>query len=265
MSDLKQCEYILLRYVPDAVREEFVTLGVLLLDGGAPRLRFTQDWRRMRCLDPAADVEMLAALEADLNAQLTNGVLARATLLKKLQDYCSNGIQFTAPKACLAQDAALELETLARMYLERRRVSAREASGRQAIVTQMKDAFEQAGVWARMRKRIAAAQYTHKGDPLRIDCGYRPNGVIRLLHAVSLESDADTAKVLAFSYPDLRDGIARAENAKSELTAIVEPDLNREDDAIAFALAVLQRSDIAVATTSDLPRLAETARVVLRM
>jgi hypothetical protein len=28
-----------------------------------------------------------------------------------------------------------------------------------------------------MRKRIAAAEYTRPGDPLRIDAGYRPNGM----------------------------------------------------------------------------------------
>jgi hypothetical protein len=264
---LKQCEYILLRYVPDAVREEFVNIGVILLEGEAAHLGFTHDWRRVRCLDPAADVETLANMETDLSAQLARGVLDRATLLGKLQDYCSNGLQFTAPKGCLAQDAAQELETLARLYLQPRagHGPAARDSARQQIVAQMKDAFTQAGVWARMRKKIAAAPYTHKGDPLKIDCGYRPNGVIRLFHAVALAGETDTAKVLAFSYPDLRDGLLRAENVRSELTAIVEPDLNRADDAIAFAVAVLQRSEIAVATTAELTRIADAARVELKL
>ena len=256
---------MLIRYVPDAVKDEFVNIGVLLLDGDTADLRVTRDWRRVRCLDPGADVEMLEALEADLRRQLTQGVLDRQTLLTKLQDYLSNGLQLTAPKGCLTQDPAQELQALAQMYLERRRVGAREASGRQMILGQMKDTFEQAGVWALMKKKIAAAQYTHKGDPLKIDCGYRPNGVIKMFHAVSLESDVDAAKVLAFTYPDIRDGIARVEKAKSELTAIVEPDLDRSDEAVLFALATLERSAIAVATTNELPRLAETARFELKI
>jgi hypothetical protein len=129
----------------------------------------------------------------------------------------------------------------------------------------MRGAFEQAGVWALMKKKIAAAQYTHQGDPLKIDCGYRPNGVIKMFHAVSLDSDVDAAKVLAFTYPEIRDGIARVEKAKSELTAIIEPDLDRSDEAIMFALATLERSAIAVATTSELPGIAERARLELRI
>ena len=211
-SELKQLEFLLIRYVPDAVKDEFVNIGVLLLNGDSADLRFTRDWRRVRCLDPAADIEMLEALEADLRRQLTSGVLDRATLLEKLQDYLSNGLQVTAPKGCLAEDPAQELQLLAQMYLERRRAGARETSGRQAIVAQMRDTFEQAGVWALMKKKIAAAQYTHKGDPLKIDCGYRPNGVIKMFHAVSLDSDVDAAKVLAFTYP----GYPRRHRARGE-------------------------------------------------
>ncbi len=269
MADLKQLEFMLIRYVPDAVKDEFVNIGVLMLNGDSADLRFTRDWRRVRCLDPAADIEMLEALEADLRQQLTAGVLDRPTLLKKLQDYLSNGLQLTPAKGCLAEDPAQELQSLAQMYLEQRvwRGSPTRVSARRAIYNNMKQAFEQAGVWQSrlMKKDIAAAQYTHKGDPLKIDCGYRPNGVIKMFHAVSLDSDLDAAKVLAFTWPDIRDGITRVEQTKSELTAIVEPDLDRSDEAILFALATLERSTIAVATTSELPRLAETARLELKV
>ncbi len=32
MGDMKQCDFFLLRYVPDAVKEEFVNFGVVLLE-----------------------------------------------------------------------------------------------------------------------------------------------------------------------------------------------------------------------------------------
>ena len=41
----------------------------------------------------------------------------------------------------------------------------------------MRTEFEHAGVWDLLRKRIAASEYTRPGDPLRIDVGYRPNGI----------------------------------------------------------------------------------------
>ena len=261
----KQLEFMLVRYVPDVVKGEFANIGLVLFEGGKTHVRFTRDWRSVHALDPGADVATLQALEWDLSAQLTSGVVDRRTLTAKLQDYLSNGIELTSLRGVLAEDAASEVETLARIYLGRRRAGPARAEGRAAIFVRMKDAFEQAGVWALMNKRIAAAQYTHRGDPLKIDCGYRPNGTIRLFHAVSLATDTDAAKVLAFSYPALREGIARAEGAKAELTAIIEPDLDKDDEQIAFALAVLERGKISAASTLDLPEIAQRARTELRI
>ena len=296
MADARQFDLLLLRYAPHAITDEFATIGVMLLDAApssspangadAPSgafLRFTRDWRRVRCLDPDADIEMLSALEDDLRRQLTSGPLDRATVMAKLQDYCSNGLRFTEPKACLAEDPQRELETLARLYLEHRRPSARERSARQEIVGRMKDAFEQAGVWGRMLKRIVAAEYTFAGDPLRIDCGYTVDGRaedeggprvsaaeqppagrrVQLFHAVSLASDLDSAKILAFTFPQLREGIAHKERRRAAMTAITDDGLDLGDPGVAFALATLQRSEIAVARAADLPQISARARVEL--
>jgi len=82
-----------------------------------------------------------------------------------------------------------------------------------------------------------------------------------MFQAVSLETDVDAAKVLAFSYPALREGLRRAESAGSELTAVVEDGLKRDDEAIGFALATLAVSEIRVAAVSEMPAYAERARV----
>jgi hypothetical protein len=267
MSELKQCEFLLVRYMPDALTEEFVNIGVILLEssdnGRFAGVRFVRDFRRARCLDPGLDLELLAELESDLRTQLARS--DRDTMLQKLQDYCSNGLQLTPAKACLTANPKEELESLARMYLERRRPGKRETSARQMILHQMRSTFEEAGVWDRMLKKIAAAEYTHKGDPLKIDCGYRPNGILRMFQAVSLAGDLDAAKVLAFSFPEMREGMWRKQHVKSELTAIIERDLGDDDEAVAFARAVMERSDIRVATTAELPALGEQARRELRL
>ncbi len=80
-----------------------------------------------------------------------------------------------------------------------------------------------------MRQDIAVAPYTKPGDPLKIDCGYRPNGVIHLFHALSLATDVNSAKVLAFSYSDMRDGLSNAEHAMSDLTVVTEDQLDASD------------------------------------
>ncbi len=129
----------------------------------------------------------------------------------------------------------------------------------------MQSAFEAAGVWHVLNKEIAAERYTNRGDPLKIDCGYRPNGVIRLFHAVSLSTEPNNAKVLAFTFPLLSAGIARIENAKAELTAIIEDDLDRREESTQFALDKLERSSIQLAAVSQMPEIADRARLELKL
>ncbi len=74
----------------------------------------------------------------------------------------------------------------------------------------MREAFEEAGVWiAAMQKDIAAAEFTRQGDPLKMDCGYQPNGVLHMFHALSSRrsSEVNAAKALAFSYCEMREGL----------------------------------------------------------
>ena len=122
MAELKQCEFFLLRYAPDAVKNEFVNIGVVLMaPGGSAELRMTRDWSRVRCIDPSADMEMLEAVEAELRARLRESSEAKATILKKLDDSFSNLLQISETKACLAEDPLTEVEALAQLYLQSER------------------------------------------------------------------------------------------------------------------------------------------------
>jgi hypothetical protein len=265
----QQCEFFLLRYMPNAANGEFANIGVLVRDaaGTFADVRFTRDWRRVRCMDPDADIELLSALEDELRRVLRSPAeLDQVFLFQKLPDWASNAIQLTPMQGVLTDSPAAEIGRLAEMYCESpRRAGRREISSRQAIYTAMRDSFQQAGVWDLMRKRIPVEQYTRNGDPLKLDCGYRPNGVVHLFHAVSLATSVDSATLLALSYPKIREGIARVENAKTSLTAIVEDNLDRSDDAIGFALDTFTDVSILVATTSDLPQIAQRARMELRV
>jgi hypothetical protein len=269
MAEKRQLEFFLLRYVPDVVKDEFVNIGVVMVepapDGkGFVDARFARDWKRVQRLDPGADLEMLEALERDIRSSLTD-VKDREALIKRIQDSFSNLVQISPTKGILAEEPALEIETLASLYLEARQPGKREMTGRARIFTRMRDAFEQAGVWALMRHEIAAADYTYKGDPLKIDCGYRPNGEVKMFHAVSLAGGVDVAKALAFSYPQIAAGIEQKEKASASLTAVVEDGLDRSDEAILFALATLEQSQIKVAAVAEMPGIAESARIELRI
>jgi hypothetical protein len=262
MRERRQCEFFLLRYVPDAVKDEFVNVGVVLFEsgGGWADVRFTKDWKRVRCLDPDADVEMLEGLEREIKERMLEGASSQEWLLKRMEDTFSNAIRLTPSKAVLAESPQEELGRLAEMYLERTKRGGRAVSGRMLIFQTMRGEFERQGVWALMRHNIAVSEYTHRGDPLKIDAAYRPNGTVHMYQALSLEADVNAAKVLAFTYPKLREGVMRAEQAETALTAIVESELDREDDVTMFALETLSASQIMVATTAELPRIAASVR-----
>jgi hypothetical protein len=261
--------------VPDAVRNEYVHIGVILREQGsreAAEVRFTRDWRRVRCLDPEADTALLEGMESELRRRFA--AEPDGNLMRLLSEALSLNVQMTDPKAYLAESIPAGMEELMRLYVDpppRERVP--RLSGRAAIQARMRTEFERAGVWDLLRKRIAASLYTRPGDPLRIDAGYRPNGIVRMFHAVSLEPGVEMAKVLAFSAAGLRAGVERVEKAELELTAVIEPAArlgatDEEPERLAlyrFGVETMEESQIRVLTTSDLERVAETARRELRI
>src|SRR5271155_1148862 len=98
MAERKQCEFQLIRYVPDPVRNEFVNIGVLLRTSGGEQsvLRFTRDWSRVRCLDPDADTEMLEALEIEIGHRLRAQPADHSKpIMALLEGSLSNGVQIT--------------------------------------------------------------------------------------------------------------------------------------------------------------------------
>jgi DUF3037 family protein len=285
LQDRVQCEFFLIRYVPDVVKGEFVNIGVLLREAGrddSAVVRFTRDWSRVRCMDADADIGLLEALEGEIGTRLqmvgkdASGI---KPVMEILQDTLANSVQMTEVKGCLAESLPAEIEQLMKMYVEPLKIKTeRKRTGRAAIAGAMRTEFERAGVWGLMRKRIAASLYTRAGDPMKIDCGYRvgsekttPGGVIRMFQAISLEGDVEAAKGLAYSAPQLMEGVQRVEAARLELTAIVEPlrsVSDTEDEAMEryrFGVETMERQEIRVVTLSDLARVAETARVELRV
>jgi len=282
VSDRVPCEFFLIRYVPDAVKGEYTNIGVLLREAGreeSARVRFTRDWSRVRCMDADADIGLLEALEGEIDTRLRLGLADHKPVIAVIEDTFSNSIQMTEARACLAENMVTELELLMRLHVEPLRVKQdRQRTGRAVIASAMRRQFERAGVWALMRKRIAASMYTLPGDPMKIDCGYRPNGVIKMFHAVSLDGDVEAAKVLAYTAPQLRDGVVRVEGARLELTAVVEPlravsdeDQEKhefEDESVEryrFGVETMESQQIRVVTMNDLARAAQTARIDLRL
>ena len=268
MAERRQLEFFLLRYVPDAVKDEFVNIGVVVVEPGAnghgfADVRFTRDWRRLRCLDPQADVEMLESLEREIRRQL-NATHDREVLLRRLEDSFSNVIQLSPAKGMLAEDPVAEIDAMASMYLESATVGGkREVSGRQRILGKMREAFEQAGV-AKFLLPVPVAPYTKPGDPFQFDFGYRVSGEIKLFQAVSLKAGVDAAVLLAARYPRIAPVMSKVAGAAPLLTAVIDDDLDRGQESVQFALSMMEDERIRIAVAAEMPMIAEVARRELR-
>ena len=182
-------------------------------------------------------------------------------------------MQMTEPKAYLAESLPAGMEELMRLYVEpppRERIP--RLSGRAAIQAGCGRSLNMpaCGIFCARGSRPQSI----RGPAIHCDrAGYRPNGMIRMFHAVSLEPGVETAKVLAFSAAGLRAGVERVEKAELELTAVIEPAArvgatDEEPERLEtyrFGVDTMEEHQIRVLTTSDMGRVAETARRELRV
>src|ERR1700722_11462272 len=142
MATKRQLELYLLRFLPHALRDDFVTVGLLLLesDAGFAEFRLTRDWRMLQCVAPDMELEWFAMVENEIRGKI--GELRRRDDLMRLVNERFGTMLDVAPgKAVLTDDPAREMEVLSSMYLvplERgERVAQR--TGRVAIVNAMKE------------------------------------------------------------------------------------------------------------------------------
>jgi hypothetical protein len=267
MAEKRKLEFFLLRYVPDAVKGEFVNFGLAMIEwpgsrgGTYAELRCIKDWNRVLRADPQADIDMLKALVEDTRKRVVE-VRNCAEVVKVLNDSFSNAIQLSEPQGCLTENPEQEIEVMAGIYLEPRHIgTARELTARERIVLAMSDAWEAVGISLRV-KAFPVAPYTGEGDSFKFDFGYRLGEQIRLFHAVSLKARVDSAVTLAARYPKIADAMKTGEKNPliPSLTAVVDNDLDRTKAEIGFALGMMRENGIRVSEVREMPTIAEEAR-----
>ncbi|MCU1270944.1 MAG: hypothetical protein JWN74_2238 [Acidobacteriaceae bacterium] len=270
MAVLQQLEFFLLRYAGDATKGESINLGVVAIapsaggSGEFADVRFIRNWRRLHCFDPLADVEEVQAIEREIRQDLQDPQ-RRADLLKRLADSWSNVIRFEQLQVCLTESPALEMERLNTIYLETPAgTEKREISGRQRILSVMRDELQKAGVLALMQTNIAVSEYTRPGDPLKLDFGYAADDGFKFLHAVSLAQRVDQGMILAARFPQIAASMQTKKGVKAWLTAVVDDDVDRGLDEVNFALDMMQENGIIVAPAATMPQIADGIRVAVR-
>lgn len=256
-ENLLTCTFRILRYVPNLVRDEWMNIGVLLVDPeGRLHARVLQEeshYARLRRLYPSVDVAVLRALEADLEAKASQPG-AGAAVMAGLDDTLSNALQLSTQKAVLTANAEAELERLFHDQVEPAVYRASGASerdhNRASIRYRARQIFERAHINGRLRHGVRVEEFTAAGDPFRLDFGWQ-NGTRGFLHSVALGRDSGQAKVLAYTAAAVREKIPDA-----EFTAITEAPPQRGNARHEFTVSLLEASHIQVVPLAGLDQYA---------
>ena len=226
------CEFFLVYYVPSALRETRVAIGLVLFEesGRLVGQRFRQDWRAVRCLDPQVDVNLLSQVSVHFE-ELASGATGpdSATVrragdgflhvLQRMEQDFAGSLQLSAPRGVRTQDPEQELERLFLEHVAPRRPhrlpSLQRSGTRPWVRAQLTEALHRHRLWERLERNVSVEQFTAPGDAFRIDFRFRPNGVVQYLHALSLERDWTQAKLLGYTYWRIR------EKTDARLTAVV--------------------------------------------
>src|ERR1700761_5357275 len=154
MPERKECLFQLIRYVPQIWRGEFVNIGVLLHAPAEqqPLLRFTRDWRRLRCLDPDADFRYLENLESEIGERLRMHQVTSDSsntgpppIIPYLEQMLSNNVLLTEAKAHWADSIPSGLEQLMSLHVDMpRRERTTRRGARAELLGEMRSQFEAA-------------------------------------------------------------------------------------------------------------------------
>ena len=264
---LQPCAYHVVRYQPNLIRDEWVNIGVLLLDPASGRVRQRwleepADFARLRRLHPAADEELLLHLPAEFDRQFAGRELDSAAILEKFDQTLSNAVQLSPSKGLLARDPDAELDRIFQEQVEPLREARRgvvEIRTRSDVRARAADYFRSEKILRLMQRAVRVEEFTVPGDPMRIDFSYRRNGTRGFVHAVALGRDPGQAKLLAFTADAIRERVAH-----SEFVAVTEREPSRGNVRDQFVTGVLSENGIRVVPLPELRKWAHDVAPVLR-
>lgn len=243
------CSYWVVRYTPNLVRDEWLNVGVLLLDPARKRFaaRFIEEngeFGRIERLHPNSDLAVLRSLDRHFET-VVGGAEDPVAYLAKLGDTLSNVVQLSPERGLLASDFDAELDRLYQQHVAPPRrtgaIARLVANSRGWILSRMGEVLRAAGLAGRLDRRVPVAEFTYRGDPLRLDYAYRRNGTRGFLHALSLERDAAQAKAIAFTAERIRQHLS-----STEFTVVTEIAPQPDNERHQFVAHMLGEQQIAV-------------------
>lgn len=257
--------YRVIRYTPHLIRDEWLNLGVLLIDPARARVRVRvieepEEYARVRRMHPAADEGVLRAFAADFEKQFAEHAADPLAFVGKLDETLSNLIQLSPQHGVMAEDFDAELERLYGVYVAAPRFAPRAAdvNSRVGIRARIGEVFRLSGIWPRTERGVRVEEFTQKGDPFRLDFAFRRNGSRGFVHAIALGRDPAAAKVLAFTAERIR---ARLPNV--EFAAVTEVEPRPDNERHQFVASLLAEQQVSLVGIRRLPEWANQLRAEL--
>ena len=265
MTEKRQLELYLLRLVPHALRDDFMTVGVVAMEpgGGLADVRCTRDWKRVECFAPEIELEHLERLEAAVRAGL-NSIRGRGDLLRLIEERFGAEFDVGPEKGIETADPVAEMTVLDRDYLAPMvAVERARRMGRLGIVGRMEEAFADVGVLGLMQREIAMTEFTGANDPFQIDFGFRVGTALKMFHALALNLSREPAVTLAYRFARIQEGM-RNRGESALLTAVVSEDAARREEVVS-GIGMLRANEIVVRDVSEIRLIADEVRTELRV
>jgi hypothetical protein len=269
-SELKECSYFLVRYVPDVVKQEFLNIGLFLFCPAEQFLDclFSDDFRRTNRFHAQADSEFLKQLQPHFEQQIGEHEKDLEGYVREMQQCYSNLIQLSPRRTCLTADLRAQLQDLFERYVGVRLAGPTEQDTRMRIKHRMTESLRRYGVFEHelFEKRIPASQWTAVGDPFVFDFGYKPpaqtgkpNGRPRLIHTLSLQRDPTLVEALRWTFDRVLD------KESCHLTVGHEDKPDPSNLVVRFSQGVLQHEHIHLVPVSGFDEYAQSIRAELLM
>ena len=269
-SELKQCSYFLVRYVPDVVKQEYINIGLFLFCRAEQFLDclFSDDFRRITRFHAQADTQFLEEPQPHFKQQIAEHGADLEGYIREMEQSYSNLIQLSPPQTCLATDLRAQLRDLFEQYVGVRLTGATEQDARMRIKHRLTESLRRCGVLDHklFEKRIPASRWSGAGDTFVFDFGYKPpeqagkpNGRVKLIHTLSLQKDEELAKALMWSF----DKVLKKE--RSHLTVGNEDILDPDNAVVRFSKDILQHEHISLVPVSGFDEYAQSIRAELFM
>lgn len=280
----KRFQYVVVRYVPNVVRDEAVNVGVILREVGrdAYEFKFLPRSATVRKLWPTADQRLVAHFQRQLTrAKRAPGPsLFGDTLGTSLpplnsqffmwaQRELNGNLQVSESRGWIGDDALSALKHLYREY-----VALPEGSSRPINYQAIAPFSSRQRLWTTFEKRhlvrpglvVREIVFPGKHAPWTFDLGYR-NGKLRAISSVALSAPtAETNLGRALVFKGMLDDVRAT--ASQELVGTAVVDLGRDEirtPGVSEAQGILSDARIEIVPIRELPRLADSVEAELQV